>query len=113
MNKFLENTKKDLSKLRGLGGRFLKSKEKDNPKVIPPAKQPEKTPTQPKEANEETQEEQEQLQAGEIKVYAKKVDYEIINEEGSRIPCKTIAEAEILRGVIEIKLFLKDLMEQK
>jgi len=59
-----------------------------------------------KENSESIQEEQEQLRAGDIIKYAKEITLEVTDEEGNRIPCKTIAEAEILSRLIELRELL-------
>ena len=109
-----EQVKKDFSKLRTFGGRFAKQKEENNPKVIPPkeeaGEQKEEEIKTSEENMQDIQEEQEQLPAGFIIKYAKELTYEVVDEEGNRIPCKTIIEAEILSRLIELRSFF---LEQK
>ncbi len=107
-----EQLKKDLSKLKVLKdkvtGRFAKQTKDNVAKVIPP--KDEKEENKIPEGTREEEIGKEQLQAGYIIKYAKELDYEVIDEEGNRIHCKTIAEAEILSRLIELRLFF---MEQK
>ncbi len=103
--------KKDLGKLKSLKDRIINPNKKDVKnvgKVIPPAEEP----LSEKDVHEKTEEEQEQLQAGYIIKYAKGLDYEVVDEEGKRITCNNIAEAEILSRLIELKLFFMERLEK-
>lgn len=109
MRKFIENTKEDIAKLkRG----FTKTKEKAFAKVIPPegtvkgtTESVEENIQQEQEPPQEQEQGQIQPQVGEIIKYATEMVFEVIDEEGNRIQCKTMAEAEILSRMIELRLF--------
>ena len=105
MRKFIENTKKDLAKVKTI---FTKqTKEKEVAKVIPPAgtiKAVEKNIDQEQPQPQEQTDEQPHSQAGIIIKYATEMMFEVIDEEGNKIPCKTMPEAEILSRLIELRL---------
>ena len=103
MRNFIKNTKKDLEKL-GIG----KSKEEqptEGARVIKVSRTKAVEDEVPQEKVQE--EEKETTQAGIIIKYATDMVFEVIDEEGNKIPCKTLSEAEMLSRLIEIRLFLQ------
>ena len=51
--------------------------------------------------------EPEKPKPGDIINYTKEIDFGVVDENGNRIPTKTIAETKILSLLIEIKELLK------
>ncbi len=103
MKKLIENTKKDFAKLKE---KLTKSKKPEPEEVKTSEVEVEKESLPTKDIQEKA--EQGELVPGNIIKYAKELTYDAIDEEGNPIPCNTIAEAEILSRLIDIRLFLVD-----
>jgi len=56
--------------------------------------------------------EQEKPNPGDIINYTKEIDFGVVDENGNRIPTKTLAETKILSLLIENNLMLKELTKK-
>ncbi|MBA7490696.1 hypothetical protein ES702_01237 [subsurface metagenome] len=57
---------------------------------------------EPEKPEEETPTE-EKPKSGDMINYSKEVDYGVVDEDGNRIPCSSLAEAKILSLLLELK----------